>query len=82
MTSGISQAIYEKRQLIWRNLPSHASTFGECLNKCGRSSGRGSGECIACARDALAKLVGEDMANDYVSAVRHLRELETAMEDR
>jgi hypothetical protein len=72
--------IREAISLIWRNLPGSSVTFARCSRGCGRGKGgRGGGPCIDCARDDLAKLVGEDKADEYVAAVREVRQLEREM---
>lgn len=66
--------------LVWRNLPEAPVTFGPCSRRCGRGKGgRGSGPCLDCARDDLAKLVGLEKAEEYVSTVHKIRQLEEDM---
>jgi hypothetical protein len=67
---------------IWRNLPGWPTTFGPCSRKCGSGlNGRGGGPCLRCAADDLAALVGQEMAEKYVEAVRGIRDIEAAMLD-
>ena len=72
----------EAKDLIWRNSTNLAVTFGDCGRKCKRSPGRGGGPCIFCAEDDLALVVGADLAEKYVEAVRMLRALEAEMENK
>lgn len=60
--------------LVWRNLPSHASTFSLC------ECGRGGGPCIHCAQDMLAEAIGGDtfLAYRYVTKAKALRRMETS----
>lgn len=76
----MSTEIHVALQAIWRNLPTHPSTFSACGLGCGRGNGRGGGPCIACAQDALARDVGEDLAAQYVTAARQIRILEDRMQ--
>jgi len=71
----IRQAIH----LIWRNLPGFPTTFGPCSRKCGAGSGRGGGPCLECAKKDLGKLVGADVAEQYVQSVRAVRDIESKM---
>lgn len=73
-------AIRDALRLVWRNLPDGVSTFGPCERKCGSGvGGRGSGPCLRCIIDDLAALVGKELADRYVDAVRTTRDLERDM---
>ena len=77
--AGVAESTY----LIWRNLPTYPSTFGECSEGCGRGMGRGCGPCLECARESLGRACGDqELANRYVAAARTCRELERAIYDR
>lgn len=51
-----------------RNKPTMPSTFGPCCRGCGRSA-RGCGMCFDCARDELAKCVGDEQADAMSRAI-------------
>ena len=72
------QHLLEARRLVWRNLPNGPTTFSQCA--CGRGRGRGGGPCLKCAEEALAKLVGNEVAAAYVATARRVRDLEDAQE--
>ena len=73
-----AEKIAEAKHLVWRNLPLYESTFSACA--CGRANGRGGGRCLQCAQDELAKLVGADLAGQFVAAALVLRHIEKKME--
>lgn len=69
------QQLLEARRLVWRNLPNGPTTFSQCA--CGRGRGRGGGPCLKCAEEALAKLVGDEVAAAYVATARRVRDMES-----
>ena len=72
------QQLLDARHAVWRNLPNGPTTFSQCA--CGRGRGRGGGPCLKCAEEALAKLVGNEVAAAYVATARRVRDLEDAQE--
>ena len=69
------QQLLDARRIVWRNLPNGPSTFSQCA--CGRGRGRGGGPCLKCAEEALAKLVGGEVAAAYVATARRVRDMES-----
>ena len=75
----MKQDVYELRHLIWRQMPTHPSTFSPCFNECGEIA-RGGGECIECLQKKLVKIVGYDLATAYIDLVRRIRLTESVMD--
>jgi hypothetical protein len=72
--------VHELQHTIWSNVPNHPATFAPCSRPCGSEYGaRGGGVCICCAEKDLAKIVGAELAGQYVEAVRTIRRLESVM---
>ena len=69
-----AETMDEARRLVWRNLPSVASTFSQC--ECERAAGRGGGPCLICAEEMMASVAGKAFAAHYIELVRDFRELE------
>ena len=67
--------IRKQTRNLWYNYPSGVSTFGSCVNKCGKSA-RGSGECADCCEKNLAALTTPEMAAKYHKLVRDIRLME------
>jgi len=74
----MNATLNQAKHLIWRNLPSGETTMGPCERACGQPA-RGSGICLACAQSDLAKLVGAELAAEYVEVIRNLRTIEERM---
>ena len=66
-------------QLIWKQLPSGASTFSQCQNDKCEESARGGKKCIKCLEKELARFVGEEAAQNYVDAAHVIRAMEREM---
>jgi len=64
---------------IWYQFPRGVTTVGPCP-VCGKTS-RGSNLCIDCLTEKLSGLVGCEMAEKYIDAIRNLRKIENGMED-
>ena len=64
---------------IWYQFPRGVTSVGPCP-VCGKTS-RGSNLCIDCLTEKLSDLVGCEMAEKYIDAIRNLRKIENDMED-
>lgn len=69
------------KDVIWRNMPRGATTFGECANECGRAPGRGCGPCVVCAEEALGRLTTPQLARSFVAAIIDLGILEDSLDE-
>jgi len=65
---------------IWYQNPRWPSTFSVCCKGCGNGA-RGGRECIYCLEDELSKLISQEDARSFVSAVRQVLTAEEALRE-
>ena len=67
------------RDAIWgirRQFSEGCTTRGPCCNDCGSGiSARGSGPCLNCYRDRLAKLSTPEIADQFVQATKDVHRI-------
>ena len=73
------QDIADAQYILWRGTSNGVHTMGPCCRDGCENSARGSGVCVACATVDLGKVVGEEIATDYLATIRLIRQLEGKM---
>lgn len=65
----MSETIHDLIYAIRYQLPIGITTWGNCNNNCGLRA-RGSHVCIKCLEIELSKIVGSELATDFIFAAR------------
>jgi len=69
---------------LWRQNPQGVTTWGDCVNaaECGNSA-RGGRSCVRCITKQIHSMFNRsterDMVESYVSCIRQIRHLESAL---
>lgn len=66
---------------LWRQHPRWPSTFSTCPTPGCRYLGRGGNECAECVEQALAAIIGTDLAHEYACTIQTIRRLESRMQN-
>lgn len=75
----MSHAVEALIHKLWRGHPNWPSTFSKCPTERCQNLGRGGDFCTDCTEEALAFLVGPELAREYHGTVKAARRLERRM---
>jgi len=70
------QVIADAQYHLWRCTSHGEHTTSQCCREGCEKPARGGGACVPCAEKDLATAVGEELAREYVVAIRNIRRIE------